>query len=75
MKVQTIGENAGIVWQLLNGDNRAWEFNEIKKATGLSSRDLNTAIGWLAREDKIQIEENDGTQDDRFYIAMNYYIG
>ena len=57
---QTIGKNAGIVWRLLD-HNRKWEYNELKEATGLSDRDLNAAIGWLAREDK--------------YLELNLYIG
>ena len=75
MNVQEIGTNAGIVWRLLNGNNREWEFSEIQEATGLSSRDLNAAIGWLAREDKVQFEEHTKEEEDRIYIALNYYIG
>ncbi len=73
MNVQRIGENAGIVWRLMNGDNRKWEYSEIKEATGLSNRDLNAAIGWLAREGKIQFEEQKA--GDCFYLELNYYIG
>ena len=73
MNVHEIGENAGIVWRLLNGNNRQWEYSEIKEATGLSNRELNAAIGWLAREGKIQVEERG--DDDRFYLELNYYIG
>ena len=55
MDAQSIGKHAGIVWRLLD-HNRRWEYNELKEATGSSDRDLNAAIGWLAREDKIQFE-------------------
>ena len=41
MNAQSIGECAGIVWRLLYGDKRRWEYKEIKAATGLSNRDLN----------------------------------
>ena len=75
MNVQSIGECAGVVWRLLNGSNRKWGYEEIREATGLNNRDLNAAIGWLAREDKIQIEEDENPEDDCFYIALNYYIG
>lgn len=55
-----IGTNAGIVWKLLS-DNAHWEYEKLKKESGLSDRDLNAAIGWLAREDKIDfdIDEKD----------------
>ena len=72
MDAQSIGKNAGIVWRLLD-HNRKWEYNELKEATGLSDRDLNAAIGWLAREDKLSIYEENG----RLLLGlspMNYYI-
>ena len=42
-------------------------FDELQEATKLNDIDLAAAIGWLAREDKISIRENDG----EFYIS-NY---
>ena len=74
MDAQTIGKHAGIVWRLLD-HNRKWEYNELKEATGLSDRDLNAAIGWLAREDKVQFET--GTKDGRDYLflELNLFIG
>lgn len=74
MDVQTIGKNAGIVWRLLD-HNRKWEYNELKEATGLSDRDLNAAIGWLAREDKIQFETSKKDGHDYLYLELNLYIG
>ena len=75
MNVRRIGENAGIVWRTLNGENRKWEYEELKQATGLSGSDLNAAIGWLAREGKIQFEEHGSRENDLYYIELNYYIG
>ncbi len=48
MNKYQIGLNAGVVWHLLN-DNSRWSYCELKKASGLSDRDLSAAIGWLAR--------------------------
>ncbi len=70
-KIQ-IGENAGLVWNRLK-DNRHWEYDELKAATGLSDRDLNAAIGWLAREDKIDFDMNN--EDDKIFLTVNVYIG
>ena len=75
MNTHKIGVSAGTVWQLLNGENRKWEYQEIKEKTGLSDRYLNAAIGWLAREDKIQIEECENSTDVFYYLELNYYIG
>lgn len=52
MNAQSIGESAKAIWHLLHGDNRKWEYQELKKATGLRDRELNAAIGWLACEGK-----------------------
>mgnify|MGYP001780918335 FL=1 len=74
MDAQSIGKNAGIVWRLLD-HNRKWEYNELKEATGLSDRDLNAAIGWLAREDKIQFETSKKDGHDYLFLELNLYIG
>lgn len=55
MNKNGIGINAGIVWRLLD-NNRCLEYREIKRLSGLSDRELNMAVGWLAREDRIQID-------------------
>ena len=57
MDKHIIGENAGILWRFLNTDaHKRWLLAEIKKGTGLDDMELASAIGWLAREDKIQFE-------------------
>lgn len=78
MDKHLIGNNAGILWRQLNSDaSRKWEYNEIKQATGFSDRELCAAIGWLAREDKIQFElERHDTKSEHAYIYLmpNVYI-
>ena len=68
-KIQ-IGTNAGIVWSILK-DNPHWNYEDLKEATGLSDRDLNAAIGWLAREDKIDFDINEN-QDKLFLVLLNF---
>lgn len=70
-----IGENAGILWRLLNTDNRKWELAEIKEATGFDDLELASAIGWLAREDKIQFELYKEDGKAYIYLMLNIYIG
>ena len=48
-----IGQTAGVVWHYLNKNKEATP-DKIKKETKVSEELLNQAIGWLAREDKIQ---------------------
>lgn len=50
-----IGENAGLIWNALQGG--ALTLKALKKATKLKNDDLNLALGWLAREGKIAFEE------------------
>lgn len=71
----SIGKNAGTIWNLLSSDNKKWEYNDLKKATGLSDRDLNASIGWLAREDKIQFEIDKDGNKELLYLELNLYIG
>ena len=72
MNKSEIGLNAGKVWQLLS-DNAKWSYGTLKKKSGLKDKDLGAALGWLAREDKIEMYED----DDELYISLgvNVYIG
>ena len=54
MDAYKLGEWAGIVWRLLSRENREMTFEEVMMDTGLNERQLAGAIGWLAREDKIE---------------------
>ena len=72
MDKMIIGKNAGIVWNTLK-DNAHWDYQDLKNATGLSDRDLNAAIGWLAREDKIDFDIDETS--DRIFLSLNIYIG
>ena len=53
-----IGKNAGIVWNALHNSKLSWE--ELLKGTKLKPLELASAIGWLAREDKIYIYPDSG---------------
>ena len=75
MNIQSIGESAGIIWNLLQSESRKWDYQEIKQATGLSDRIINAAIGWLALEGKLSIEETKVGRRNVLYIELNYYIG
>lgn len=62
MNIDTIGYNAGLVWNALN-DADALGLKQIKKVTKLKDKELYAAIGWLARENKILIAENEEEKD------------
>ena len=73
MNKHQIGLNAGMIWRLLN-NNPQWDYCELKKASGLSDKDLSAAIGGLAREDKIDFRKED-TQGDCDFLNINVFIG
>lgn len=52
-----IGEAAGKVWRYLHANGEA-SSARIARDNGLSRADVERAIGWLAREGKIQIEKS-----------------
>ena len=49
-----VGETAGKVWHLLN-DEGPHTFTQLKKKLNGSGELLSFALGWLAREDKVDI--------------------
>lgn len=55
MNVETIGTNAGAVWQALSTAD-AMGVKQIKKVTKLKDKEVFAALGWLAREGKVNID-------------------
>ncbi|MBM6882814.1 winged helix-turn-helix domain-containing protein [Bacteroides caecigallinarum] len=50
-----------------------WYYNDLKKASELTDRELNAAIGWLAREGNIEFEEEKSSGKDVFFLSLNVY--
>lgn len=57
----SIGDAAGIIWTFLN-ENGPASVTKITTATALGKNDVQRALGWLAREEKIRIELNVRTE-------------
>ena len=78
MDKHIIGENAGILWRFLSTDaHKRWLLTEVKEGTGLDDMELASAIGWLAREDKIQFELqhlNGKGKTPYVYLMLNVYF-
>ena len=53
---ESIGKTAGEIWEYV-GDNGPSTAIKIKSALGISNTLLYLALGWLAREDKVTIED------------------
>ena len=70
MDKEMIGNLAGIVWRTLNEKGKL-SFEELQRETLLDSESVSTAIGWLAREDKISFDEQNGIT--AFYVYHERY--
>jgi len=56
--VETVyGKNAGVVWRTLNEKGKLG-LRDISKFSKLSMLEVNGAIGWLAKENKVKMIEN-----------------
>ncbi len=55
MNIEVIGANAGTVWVALNAAD-ALGIKQIKKITKLKDKEVYAALGWLAREGKVNID-------------------
>ncbi|HRG03743.1 MAG: hypothetical protein EOM44_11380 [Bacteroidia bacterium] len=64
MFTERIGSNAGLIWAAL--ENGEMEVKSLKKATKLTEKDLNLALGWLAREGKVSFRE----VEKDLYVAL-----
>ncbi len=61
MEMSVIGTNAGKVWTYLNQKQSFTDILEIKFNLNFSNTELYLALGWLAREGKIIITEQENT--------------
>jgi len=55
--VEHVGETAGVVWKILHNDGPL-TMAKLVKAVGRPRDVVMQALGWLAREEKISIEED-----------------
>ena len=67
MEINNIGNNAGVIWNALNTNGKMTE-SKLKKETGLASAEFYTALGWLTREGKLNLEvEVKGAKTCEYY--------
>jgi len=62
MSELTIGDAAGKVWHFLN-ENGPASVTKVTTETGLGKNDVQRAIGWLLKEDKLAIEIVNGRNE------------
>ena len=66
MNTEVIGVNAGTVWVALSGVE-ALGIKQLKKITKLKDKEVYAALGWLAREGKIEM--NPDPEDEKEIIV------
>ena len=75
MDKNQIGLNAGVIWNILdaNKDKHVWEVEELQQASGLAVPDFYAAIGWLARENKIDFGEDGITHHGTVGLVVEFF--
>ena len=67
MEINNIVNNAGLIWNALNTNGKMTE-TKLKKETALGSAEFYTALGWLAREGKLNVVvETKGSKTCEYY--------
>lgn len=61
--------NAGLVWNALAA-GETMSLKQLKKATKLKDKELFAAIGWLAREGKLNIEANPEDEKELNFLLI-----
>lgn len=62
---EKIGMNAGRLWNALN-ENGTKSVKELKKLLKLTDKDIYAAMGWLAREEKLNFDQ----KEDDLYLSL-----
>ena len=70
MEINNIGNNAGVIWNALNTNGKMTEAT-LKQESGLASAVFYTALGWLAREGKLDTVTETRCGKDCEYITLN----
>ncbi len=68
MNTEVIGTNAGAVWTALS-TAEALGVKQLKKITKLKDKEVYAALGWLAREGKINID-TDPADEKEFIVSL-----
>lgn len=66
MNSEAIGSWAGLVWNALS-EADVLGLKQLKKITKLKDKETFAAIGWLAREGKVEIQTNPEDEKDLLF--------
>ncbi|MBR2084228.1 MAG: winged helix-turn-helix domain-containing protein [Muribaculaceae bacterium] len=57
INVENIGNWAGLVWNALNDAKKGLALKDLRKASKLKVNEMHCALGWLAKEGKLEFAE------------------
>ena len=69
MLQEKAGNIAGLIWNAIAEANASLTYKQIKKTTKLAEKDFNLGLGWLLREDNLNVEET-GDEKDPFAYSL-----
>ncbi len=67
MTTELISRNALRLWQIMN-DGTTWCYNKLRQVSNLSDREINAALGWLAREDTVEIVIDPDSNEESYRV-------
>lgn len=67
MTTDSIHSSATRLWHLMN-DGTTWSYDNIRQSSHMSDREIDTALGWLAREDTLEISADSVTGKEYYRI-------
>lgn len=74
MSIDSISRNATNLWQLMN-DGSTWTYYKLKQTSRLSDREINEALGWLAREDTLEIITDSISNEETYKVRHFWELG
>lgn len=74
MTIETIGRNALRLWQIMN-DGTVWCYNKLRQVSQMSDREINAALGWLAREDTLEVVRDPASSEESYRIRHFWSTG
>ncbi len=66
-----IGNSAGVIWRFLEKQSQPVTLSTLRKSLPLSSTLLMMGLGWLSREDKLNIEMSDDSYS--YKISLKHH--
>lgn len=64
-----ININAGTIWRIVS-ERKSLSLDEISEITGYKEAMMLFALGWLAKEEKVELKDNQG----KLYVELTHSL-